>query len=99
MMPFTHSFSPSVFFIAWGKLRQERGKRAQRHGQDALELQHRLLVEDHRVELSGSSPPFSRHHSIAASGKAASFLRRESRSSCTAATGTPSTSSAAAESW
>ena len=26
MMPFTHSFSPSVFFIACGKLRQERGK-------------------------------------------------------------------------
>ncbi len=25
MMPFTHAFSPSVFFIACGKLRQERG--------------------------------------------------------------------------
>jgi hypothetical protein len=26
MIPFTHSFSPSEFFIARGKLRQERGK-------------------------------------------------------------------------
>jgi hypothetical protein len=25
MSPFTHAFSPNVFFIACGKLRQERG--------------------------------------------------------------------------
>jgi len=36
---------------------------------------------------------------MAASGKAASFLRRDNRSSWTAATGTPSMTSAAAESW
>ena len=35
---------------------------------------------------------------MAAAGNAASFLRRDRRSSCTAQTGTPSTTSAAAES-
>ncbi len=36
---------------------------------------------------------------MAASGNAASFFRRERRSSWTAQTGTPSMTSAAAESW
>jgi len=48
---------------------------------------------------SGSIPAESRHHSMAARGKAASCFFRDRRSSCTAATGTPSTTSAAAESW
>ena len=56
MMPFTHAFSPSVFFMARGKLRQERGKARSAVKTDALELQHRLLVEHHRVEVVRLEP-------------------------------------------
>src|SRR5207248_1218977 len=36
-----------------GKAAPGAGEAAQGHGQDAIELQHRLFVEDHRVELLG----------------------------------------------
>ena len=49
-MPRTQTFSPSEFFIACGNDRHERGKARERAGEDALELQHAALVEDHRVE-------------------------------------------------
>ena len=73
-------------------------ERAQRAGQDPVELQHAALVEHHGVEVVRLEPgvlqaPFDRRQR-----KAASFLRRDSRSSWTAHTGTPSTTSAAAES-
>ena len=100
MMPRTQTFSPSEFLIACGKRPPGAGERPQRAGQDPIELQHAALVEDDRVEIGWLEarrdpgtirwPP---------SGKPASFLRRDRRSSCTAQTGTPSTTSAAAESW
>ena len=73
-MPRTQTFSPSVFLIACGNERQERGKRAQRAGQNALELQHAALVEDDRVEVARLEAGLSRHHSIAASGNAGVVL-------------------------
>ena len=99
MMPRTQTFSPSEFFIACGNDRHDRGKRAQRAGQDALELQHAALVEDDRVEIVRLEPGVTRGTiRWRRAGKAASFFRRDSRSSWTAQTGTPSTTSAAAES-
>ena len=59
---------------------------AQRHGEDALELEHRLLVEDDRVELARARARRARGTTRwRPSGNAASFLRRERRSSWTAA--------------
>ena len=100
MMPRTQTFSPSEFLIACGKRPPRAGERPQRAGQDPLELQHAALVEDDRVEVRRLEPgviqaPFDRRRAETP----ASFLRRDRRSSCTAQTGTPSTTSAAAESW
>ena len=74
-------------------------KRPQRAGEDPIELQHAALVEDHRVEIGRLEAGVIQAPFDGAERKAASFLCRDRRSSCTAQTGTPSTTSAAAESW
>ena len=55
MMPLTHSLSTSQVFIASRKAATSAGT-SQRHGQDALELEDRLLVEDDGVEVGGRMP-------------------------------------------
>ena len=99
-MPRTQTFSPSEFLMAWGNDRQECGNVRSAQREDPIELQHAALVEDDGVEVGRIEPgviqaPFDRRRAETP----ASFLRRDRRSSWTAQTGTPSTTSAAAESW
>jgi len=51
MIPRIQTFSPSEFFIAFGKARQDRGNARSAPGKDAIELQHGTLVKYHRVQF------------------------------------------------
>ena len=51
MMPRTQTFSPERVLDRVRKRSPRARKRAQRAGEDPLELQHAALVEDHRVEI------------------------------------------------
>ena len=95
-MPRTQTFSPEGVLHRVRERSPRPRKRAQRARQDAVEFQHAAVRRRRpRPARPARAAACSRHHSIAVIGNAASFLRRDSRSSCTAQTGRPSTTSAA----
>jgi len=88
---------PKAFCIALGKLPRSGGN-PRSAWQDALELEHWLFVEHTASELVGLDArllqtPLDRGER----GRRRPSSRRESRSSCTAQTGSPSTEERAAD--